>query len=127
MYRPKTDRAARFIAAGAIAAGLGIWLAGCSNADLFLDRRDTIALGAGDAVAADKVTQIVDPWPAYSGDKIIAYNGQKMQSAAERYRTGKVTAPADPEDFMSNNQSGQTINQTTVNTGVAPPPVTPGQ
>jgi hypothetical protein len=127
MYRPKTDRAARFIAAGAIAAGLGIWLAGCSNADLFLDRRDTIALGGGDAVAADKVAQIVDPWPAYSGDRTIAYNGQKMQSAAERYRTGKVIAPADPEDFMSTNQSGQTINQTTVNTGVAPPPVTPGQ
>jgi len=126
MYRPKTDCAARLFAAGAI-AGLGIWLAGCSNADLFLDRRDTIALGGGDAVAADKVTQIVDPWPAYSGDKTIAYNGQKMQSAAERYRTGKVIAPADPEDFMSTNQSGQTINQTTVNTGVAPPPVTPGQ
>ncbi len=127
MYRPKTDRAARPLAAGAIAAGLGIWLAGCSNADLFLDRRDTIALGGGDAVAADKVTQIVDPWPAYSGDKNIAYNGQRMQSAVERYRTGKVTPPADPEDFMSNNQSGQTISQTTVNTGVAPPPVTPGQ
>jgi hypothetical protein len=127
MYRPKTDRAARLFAAGAIVAGLSIWLAGCSNADLFLDRRDSIALGAGDAVAANKVTQIVDPWPAYSDDKTIAYNGQRMQSAVERYRTGKVTPPADPEDFMSNNQSGQTINQTTVNTGAAPPPVTPGQ
>src|SRR5579863_449891 len=97
MYRPKTDRAARFIAAGAIAAGL----AGCSNADLFLDRRDTIALGGGDAVAADKVTQIVDPWPAYSGDRTIAYNGQKMQSAAERYRTGKVRSEEHTSELQS--------------------------
>ena len=124
MSRPKTNRAARLAAGALTVIGLGTWLAGCSNADIYLDRRDSIALGAGDAVAGNAVEQMVDPWPPNSGDKTIAFNGQKMQTAVERYRTGKVIPPADPTDLESTNQSGQTINQTTVNAGAgasAPP------
>lgn len=122
MCRSKTNRAAR-LAAGALAViGFGAWLAGCANSDLYLDRRDSIALGAGDAVAANSAEQTVDPWPPSSGDKNIPANGQKMQTAVERYRTGKVIPPADPEDLESTNQSGQTINQTTVNAGASAPP-----
>jgi len=131
MFRSKTERATRRFAGAVAAAGLGIWLVGCSNPDLYLNRRDTVALSGGDAVAANTVTQMVDPWPPYSGNKNIAFNGQKMQAAVERYRTGKVIQPADPENFMSTNQSGQTINQTTVNAGgsggTAPASATPGQ
>ena len=122
MCRPKTkygtDRAAPLIVATAAAIGLGIWLGGCTQADQYLDRRETVGLSAGDAIAANQVTQIVDPWPAYSGDKNLALNGQKMQGAVERYRTGKVTQPVDPMNLKSTNEagSGQT-NQTVVNTG----------
>jgi len=137
MSRPKTERdsAARLIAGIIAAIGIGVWLAGCSDlfvrreSDVYLDRRDTVALSGGDAVAANTVTQMVDPWPAYSGDKNIAFNGEKMQQAVARYRTGKVIAPEDPENFMSTNQSGQTIS-TTVNTAGAPAAAstgTPGQ
>jgi hypothetical protein len=66
-------------------------LAGCS--DLYLDRRQTIALSAGDAVASNQLTQMVDPWPRASANRNIAFNGEKMQRAVERYRTDKVTAP----------------------------------
>ena len=45
------------------AATLLALLAGCS--DLYFDRRETIALGAGDALAANAVEQMVDPWPAH--------------------------------------------------------------
>jgi len=69
---------------------LGGLLAGCSE---YLDRRATIALSAGDAVETNKVTQIIDPWPPDSANRHIAYNGQRMQSAVERYRNNKVTAP----------------------------------
>jgi hypothetical protein len=108
-------------------AAFGILLAGCS--DLFvlrqdasyIDRRDTIAQSGGDAVAGNTIGQMVDPWPAYGGDKNIAFNGQKMQTAVDRYRTGKVIEPADPENFMSTNQQGQTIS-TTVNAGGGAPP-----
>jgi hypothetical protein len=36
---------------------------------------------------------MVDPWPRASANRNIAFNGEKMQSAVERYRTNKVTAP----------------------------------
>jgi hypothetical protein len=69
---------------------LGTALAGCSE---YTDRRDTIALSGGNAIASDAVTQMVDPWPVYSSDKNIAFNGQKMQSAVQRYRNNQVTPP----------------------------------
>jgi hypothetical protein len=64
-------------------------LGGCT--DMYLDRRDTVSFGAGDAVAANKVTQMVDPWPVYAGNRNISYDGERMQAAAERYRLGKTT------------------------------------
>jgi alkylated DNA repair dioxygenase AlkB len=59
----------------------------------YLDRRETISLHAGDAVATNKVTQMVDPWPAHSANNNIAFNGDGMQKAVERYRHNKVTLP----------------------------------
>ncbi|MFZ3309545.1 MAG: hypothetical protein WA280_09280 [Xanthobacteraceae bacterium] len=132
MCRSKTER--RRLARVLALAGVGILLAGCS--DLFvlrqdasyLDRRDSIALSGGDAVAGNTINQMIDPWPAYSGDKNIAFNGQKMQTAVVRYRTGKVIEPTDPENVMSTNQQGQSISTTVNNGGGAPAaPTTPGQ
>ena len=59
--------------------------------DMYLDRRDTVSFAAGDAVAVNKITHMIDPWPARSGDRNIAFDGERMQAAAERYRTNKVT------------------------------------
>ena len=59
--------------------------------DMYLDRRDTVSFGAGDAVAANKVTQMVDPWPVRAGDRNIGHDGERMAAAAERYRTNRVT------------------------------------
>jgi hypothetical protein len=71
-------------------AGVLATLVGCSE---YLDRRDTIALSGGNAVATDQVTQMVDPWPRASANRNIAFNGEKMESAVERYRTNKVIPP----------------------------------
>ncbi|MGH6726298.1 MAG: hypothetical protein ACREB8_07130 [Pseudolabrys sp.] len=65
-------------------------LAGCSE---YLDRRDTITLNAGDSVAANQVSQMVDPWPRDSANRNISYNGAKMETAVERYRTNQVIPP----------------------------------
>ena len=70
---------------------LGVSLGGCS--DLYLDRRDTISLASGEAMAANRVTHVIDPWPLASGRNNIAYNGEKAAVAAERYRTGRVIPP----------------------------------
>ncbi|HET7850431.1 MAG TPA: hypothetical protein VFL51_15335 [Pseudolabrys sp.] len=69
---------------------LGGLLGACSE---YLDRRVTVASWSGDAVETDKATQIIDPWPPASANRRIVYNGQRMQSAAERYRDNKVTPP----------------------------------
>jgi hypothetical protein len=66
-------------------------LAGCS--DIYFERRETVALGADDHIAVNRVAQMIDPWPRDSAKREIAFNGQKMQTAAERYRTGRVIAP----------------------------------
>ena len=66
-------------------------LAGCS--DLYFDRRESISLAAGDDVYSNKATHMVDPWPPASANRNIAFDGQKMQSAVERYRTNKAIAP----------------------------------
>jgi len=86
--RPSTNTV-RKLALVAVFATLG----GCSE---YLDRRDSIALSAGNAIATDKVTLMVDPWPRASANRNIAFNGNKMQSAVERYRTNRVIPPKSP-------------------------------
>jgi hypothetical protein len=80
------SKALRSLALAAVFATL----AGCSE---YLDRRDTIALSGGNSVATDEVTHMVDPWPRNSANRDIAFNGDKMESAFERYRTNRVIPP----------------------------------
>jgi len=63
---------------------------------MYLDRRESISLSTGDDLYSNQVTQMVDPWPAQSANRNIAFDGQKMQSAVERYRTNKLIAPVNP-------------------------------
>ena len=71
-------------------AALGVLLAGCSE---YLDRRETISLNGGNALATNEVTMMVDPWPRDSANRNIAFNGAKLETAVERYRTNKVITP----------------------------------
>jgi len=73
------------------AAFLCAALAGCS--DIYYDRRETVALGADDAKATDEIVQMIDPWPPQVGNRRIVFDGNKMQTAVERYRTNKVYPP----------------------------------
>jgi len=84
-------------------------LAGCSE---YLDRRDTISLGGGDSIATNKVTHMVDPWPRASADKNIAFNGNKMESAIERYRTNRVIRPQGIGTSASYQQDSNSQNNT---------------
>lgn len=122
----RTDRK-RPIAAALAAALLAVTLGACS--DIYFDRRDTVALGAGDAIAANEAEQTIDPWPARSGNTNIAANGQRMQSAIEHYRTNTVVAPVDPLLMESSNASPPAAenNSQTANTPAqAPPSIAPG-
>jgi hypothetical protein len=82
----QTGKALR-IAAGVVTLTA---LTGCSE---YLARRDSITLNAGDAVMTDRVTHMVDPWPRASANRDIAFNGDRMEAAFKRYRTGNVIQP----------------------------------
>ena len=75
----------------AVAVVLGLALSGCS--DLYHDRRDAISLVSGEAMAANRVTHTIDPWPPHAENRNIAYNGERAATASERYRTGRVIPP----------------------------------
>ena len=69
----------------------GLFLGGCS--DIYYDRRETIALGGDDALASNRAIHMVDPWPRHSENRNLAFNGQRSQSAVERYQHNKVIEP----------------------------------
>jgi virulence-associated protein VagC len=81
---PKTRSLAAVVALGAA-------LGGCS--DIYWDRRETVSLGANDAVETNKVVHMVDPWPRSSTNRDIAFNGERMEIAQERYRQNRVIRP----------------------------------
>ena len=100
-------RAKRTVALRAMLVALVAALTGCSE---YTERRDAISLDAGNAVMTNRVTHMVDPWPRASANRDIAFNGERMEAAFKRYRTGKVIQPN---------------GVSTGNTYAAPPPATP--
>jgi hypothetical protein len=70
---------------------VGAALGGCS--DIYFDRRETVSLGANDAVESNKVVHMVDPWPRSSTKRQLAFEGERMQAAHERYRNNRVITP----------------------------------
>jgi hypothetical protein len=110
----------------AAALALGSILGGCS--DIYYDRRETVALGAEDHIDANRVAQMVDPWPRYVEKKNIAFNGQRMQAAVERYRYNKVIPPVNATTTSIAQQQAQqqaaatnnATTQTTQSTAAAP-------
>ena len=103
-------------------------LAGCS--DIYFDRREAIVPSAGDAMAANRVTHMVDPWPPYSANRNIAFSGEVMQRAQERYREGRVIPPVNATTSSVAYQRAQataanTSSQVNHSTGPAPAPPSP--
>ena len=85
---PRCSDKTRSVVAAVLLAAM---LAGCS--DIYYDRRETVSFAANDAMASAHATQVIDPWPAASANRNIAYNGPRVAGAIERYRTGKIIEP----------------------------------
>jgi hypothetical protein len=67
-----------------------LMLSACSQySNRYAERKDTIDLGAGDAVASNAAVQIPTPWPRYSNDTRIAMDGERIARAVARYREGE--------------------------------------
>lgn len=110
----RIDNAMRAVVLISIAAMLG----GCTE---YFDRREGIALNAGDAVATNNVTMMVDPWPRVSADKNIAFNGERMENAIQRYRTNTTFPPSG----IGTSAAYQPIATPTQPAPYAPPPTQP--
>ena len=65
--------------------------AGQLSHDEWMDRDLLLLEKADEDLVA--MTQMVDPWPAASGRRNIAFSGEKAATASERYRTGRIIQP----------------------------------
>jgi hypothetical protein len=82
-------RASKRRRGAAVAAAFGLTaLAGCVDR---LDRRETIGPYAGEALAANRLAQTVNPWG--SGATDLPANGNRMRIAIERYNANKSITP----------------------------------
>ena len=110
-------------AALALVVLAGTMLAGCS--DIYFDRRETVALGADDHIGTNRVAQMIDPWPANVDKREIAFNGEKMQGAVERYRTGRTLPPVNVTTSSAAYQQAEQAAASTMNAVNPPASATP--
>ena len=78
----------------------------------YLERKDTIVSGAGDARDVNAATHIIDPWPPYVGDRHIPANGDRMSRVIGRYRTDRPWATPCPITPTNDIQFESVLTQT---------------
>lgn len=61
--------------------------------DVYRARRDSITMGAGNAVATNRAIHTIDPWPWYVQDKKINTNGERMYKAVDCYEKNQSIEP----------------------------------
>ena len=93
-----------------------ITIGGCQERkyNRYLHARDTISLGAGDAVAHNMAVQTIDPWPVYARKKHQTTDGKRMHLGMERYQENRSIEPV---GMSTNNEFDQPDG---------PPPADPG-
>jgi hypothetical protein len=94
-------------------AGFGLGLSGCSNQ--YFERKDTVVLNAGDAVAWNSAQQIPNPAPPRSNDTRIIGDGERAARAVQRNIDGGEKWFSDPSDELKD-----TIIQPPAAAGAAP-------
>jgi hypothetical protein len=67
-------------------------LAGLAACDKYVDRRDQVTFGSGDAVAFNKAAQIIDPWPASSRTVRHGMRGEQAEAALAKLRKREAGA-----------------------------------
>ena len=97
---------------------LAVAVAGCS--EMYYDRRDSVSLGAGDAIAINRTSQTPDPWPRHSMRTQLAFDGERMQTAVQRHRMNKSIPPVNvTTSSAAYQQIQQQAAQAATATGVA--------
>mgnify|MGYP001766874792 CR=1 FL=1 len=61
--------------------------------DEYFARRDSIAIGLGDANATNIAVQTIDPWPASAHNTRISVNGKRIRRGISAYERNKSKEP----------------------------------
>jgi hypothetical protein len=69
----------------ALAGVLSLGLSACEH-DRYADRRDQVSFGSGDAIAANKAIQIIDPWPRAANTIEHGMSGEQAEAAMRKMR-----------------------------------------
>ena len=70
----------------ALSAAACLGLAACDNR--YIERKDTVTFGLGDAVTTNNAVMTANPWPRRSQNTRIPMDGVKAENALLRYRLG---------------------------------------
>lgn len=84
---------AKIALTAAAIAGPALLMAGCVE-DEYYAQRDTLTLGAGDAVATNQVTHTVDPWNENAKNTDIDLEGERARVAVDRYQKNQSIKPS---------------------------------
>lgn len=113
MARKRSDRPlARCVVALALTSVLA---SACTDDQRYeyLAHTDTVTEGAGDAVAANKAVQTINPWPVHSQNKNIDLDGKRGHLAVRRYETNTSIKPkglsSDPSIDLNGNGNGSAV------------------
>jgi hypothetical protein len=86
----------------------------------YLQRSDTIALGAGNASQTNAAIQTINPWPPYAWDRRVTIDGRQAVDSMERmYHT--------PNPFEREGEAGAPGGSSPGANGPTGAPVTPMQ
>ena len=89
------------------AAALCTLLAGCND---YFDNDDLMTPGTGEAQAANRAIQEVDPWPAHSARNNFGMYGPRAEKAMEKYRSGTAPAASAPAGAAGTAAAGTSEN-----------------
>ena len=92
MMRGLAKRAKITITATTIIAHATL-IGGCVE-DEYYAQRDTLTLGAGDAVETNKATHTVDPWNENAKNTNIDIEGERARLGVDRYQRDQSIPPA---------------------------------
>jgi hypothetical protein len=65
---------------------VAVAVCGLAACDKYVDRRDQVTFGAGDAVAFNRAAQIIDPWPEASRNLRQSGRGEQAEAALAKLR-----------------------------------------
>ena len=102
-----------------------LMLSACTQySNQYAERKDSITLGAGDAVASNAALQVPTPWPRYSNNTTIAMDGERIARAVARYREGEKQPLATVPDAPLYGSAFGSANASSQESGAAagPPP-----